>query len=325
MGQTLFNWLKSNTSHDVKVYDPQKGFSDDLKACDVYFIAVPVNTKHFKQDKTHIHEAMFHVDQSALVFMRSSVIPGTCDKLSIEYNCNVVPMPEFLTERRAQEDFDSMPILSGEGNGSHDIREILSKVFQGKKRLMLMKNKEAEMSKYAHNLFGLARVNMANCFYDLCRDEGIDYEQVRRGFLMSGHIQPTHTEVPGPDNEKGFGGKCFPTNLEAMIGYVGTKAMYKLLTDIYCLNRFHRGLKNVDTSGLSDTAISEQDVFGSVAELQKTNPVAGSKELPRGSNQVVSTKTQSNHSNIREDKKEPGRELATGGSIPMHESLENLY
>ena len=35
------------------------------------------------------------------------------------------------------------------------------------------------------------------------------------GVLLSGYINDTHTYVPGPDGKFGYGGKCFPKDVNA--------------------------------------------------------------------------------------------------------------
>jgi len=37
--------------------------------------------------------------------------------------------------------------------------------------------------------------------------------------LSSGRINPMHTLVPGIDGKVGFGGKCFPKDINAFINY----------------------------------------------------------------------------------------------------------
>lgn len=37
------------------------------------------------------------------------------------------------------------------------------------------------------------------------------------GVLSDGRIAKAHTNVPGHDGDRGFGGKCFPKDLNALI------------------------------------------------------------------------------------------------------------
>ena len=59
-------------------------------------------------------------------------------------------------------------------------------------------------------------------FFNECRllvDEyrSIDWETVRKGVIADPRIGESHTNVPGPDGDYGFGGTCFPKDINALI------------------------------------------------------------------------------------------------------------
>lgn len=95
-------------------------------------------------------------------------------------------MPEFLTERTYIEDFKWQPMVF-----TGDI-ELLERIFPGKKHID-MTSEEAEMVKYAHNVFGALKVTYFNCIYDLCDKLNLNYENVRKGVLGSTYINEPHT------------------------------------------------------------------------------------------------------------------------------------
>ena len=43
------------------------------------------------------------------------------------------------------------------------------------------------------------------------------WEDVKEGFLRDGRVGHSHMNVPGPDGKSGFGGSCFPKDIQAMI------------------------------------------------------------------------------------------------------------
>ena len=53
--------------------------------------------------------------------------------------------------------------------------------------------------------------------YDFCQAVGVDYDIVRKGVSADGRIGKSHTKVPGIDNDRGFGGTCFPKDLNSLI------------------------------------------------------------------------------------------------------------
>ena len=67
------------------------------------------------------------------------------------------------------------------------------------------------------NAFYAVKVQLYNEFYSICKSHNISYNMVRHLMLQNGWIHPMHTQVPGSDGSFGFGGKCLPKDLEALV------------------------------------------------------------------------------------------------------------
>ena len=50
----------------------------------------------------------------------------------------------------------------------------------------------------------------------------INWQDAMAGFVSDGRIGNSHLDVPGHDGSHGFGGKCFPKDLNAFIHYFKT-------------------------------------------------------------------------------------------------------
>jgi UDPglucose 6-dehydrogenase len=202
VGGSLIRWFKEFTNHSIKIYDPAKGYEDDLLECDTTFICVPAPTLEDGQiDLSIVEESVSR--SGGITFIKSTVVPGTNDMFGT-YSC-----PEFLTERIAYDEMIRMDVLSG----YNDI-DFMEHVFKDKK-IHIMKNVECELAKYAHNVFGAMKVNFFNTIYQICSNEGASYDKVLNGILLSGYINKVHTRVPGPDGQFGYGGACFPKDIKA--------------------------------------------------------------------------------------------------------------
>lgn len=224
VGGALARWFKRHTSHQLALYDPGKGRMDDLHDTDALFICVPVPTVDREQDLSIVEKILQDFGFPRLrIFIRSSVLPGTCDRLAEKYGLQVYAMPEFLTERFADRDQDDLDILCGATDRT-DQHVFLNKLFDSgldlhpPKSFTIMSNIEAELAKYMHNGNGTIKVHFNNLIAQLAQKLGADYAKVRQGALMSGHVNPTHTLVPGPDGLPGYGGTCFPKDMDALIG-----------------------------------------------------------------------------------------------------------
>ena len=75
----------------------------------------------------------------------------------------------------------------------------------------------AETVKYFINCFLSVKVSFANEMKQLCDAINIDFDKVVEYALYDNRIGKSHLSVPGPDGSLGFGGHCFPKDLNAMI------------------------------------------------------------------------------------------------------------
>lgn len=226
----------------LRRYDPPKGFHDDLSSCDAVFISVPVDTNaDGSQDLSHLIKTLNLLSTTLKqptkipIFIRSTVLPGTCDLLAnggnpyCEYALQEQPlslyaMPEFLTERTASDDFLTQPlIVGGRESMPYSTMSLLRDLFPNKPQ-RLVRNVEAELIKYTHNCFAAVKVNFFNLISEVADDLGVDYSTVRTNAVtVSGYFTPVHTLVPGPDGKTGFGGKCLPKDLKAFLGFLKSK------------------------------------------------------------------------------------------------------
>ena len=115
-------------------------------------------------------------------------------------------------------------------------------VFKGKKYVE-MSPLEAEITKYCHNVFGAYKVTYFNAVFDYCRRMGVDWAKVHDGMLLSGYINDMHTYVPGPDGKFGYGGKCFPKDVNAFAKLTEELPIGKLLAPLHELNVKFRGVE----------------------------------------------------------------------------------
>ncbi len=204
VGGTTRKWILRNTKHRVLSFDPGKGMFDQLIGCDAIFISIPIDPDQdhlgdISELRKAVHKSRTD-SPNAKIFIRSTVKPGTNDFLG------TYSMPEFLTERRAQEDMDQLPIVTGSD------WDDLDKIFPEKK-IIRMSNCSAEIAKLAHNCFGAMKVTYWNLIYNLAQGFGANYSDILSGASITGFVEPQHTQVPGHDGKFGWGGKCFPVNI----------------------------------------------------------------------------------------------------------------
>lgn len=235
VGSALKVWLESHNK-DCRLFisDPPKGYNDDLSEIDVAFLQIHVPTEvDGSQDLTLMKKIISGLPDVP-VFVRTTILPGTSEMLSLATGHRVRYMPEFLSQRTYIEDFSQQTmVFTGEV-------ELLTRIFKGK-RFVVMPPLEAEITKYAHNVFGAYKVTYFNAVREYCERMGADWANVHSGVLLSGYINDTHTHVPGPDGKCGYGGKCFPKDVIAFAKLTAGMPLGVLLAPLQELNEHFRG------------------------------------------------------------------------------------
>ena len=77
----------------------------------------------------------------------------------------------------------------------------------------------AELIKYMNNLYFATKVSFLNEMKILADKISVDWDKAIEGFVMDGRIGHSHLSVPGPDGKFGFGGSCFPKDIQALISF----------------------------------------------------------------------------------------------------------
>lgn len=171
------------------------------------------------QDSVRVAYAKSMPKSGYIVIIKSTIPPGTTDKLNEEYpDLDIIFNPEFLTEANAVEDYKNQNriIVGGERPGSTVVKQMFSKAFP---QVPIIKTsaKIAEMVKYVTNTFLATKVSFANEMYQICNGLDIDYDKVIEYAKYDTRLGSSHWSVPGPDGDYGFGGHCFPKDLSALI------------------------------------------------------------------------------------------------------------
>ena len=235
IGSALIKWIEEYNASNCNLLkvDPLKSFNDDISNADVIFVSIHIPTENDLTQDLTVLEQIIDDCPNVPIFVRTTLKPGTCDMLSKKHNKQVNFMPEFLTERTAVNDFYNQPMIFTNNES------LLSKIFVGKEYIC-MSSLEAEVTKYAHNVFGALKVTYFNGIYEYCQNLNINFDNVHKGVLMSGYINDTHTYVPGPDGKLGYGGKCFPKDVNAFISSLYGTELYKLMKVVPEINNIYR-------------------------------------------------------------------------------------
>ena len=107
-------------------------------------------------------------------------------------------------------------ILGGEKGDTKKVRELFEQRFMNR-HIIETDSKTAELVKYMNNTFFATKVSIINEFKLLSDKLGTDWDVALYGFASDGRVGDSHLHVPGPDGKLGYGGTCFPKDVNALI------------------------------------------------------------------------------------------------------------
>ncbi len=219
---------------DLFLYDPAKGFDsiDELNKADIIFVCVPTPFVKSKEglalsrhsgegfDLSYIEDAFSKIKGEKAVVIKSTVLPGTTEKMQAKYpNLKVLFNPEFLTEITAEQDM-SYPDrqIIGYTEQSFNVAKDIMMLLPLAPFERIMPSTEAEMVKYFGNNWFSVKVAFANQMYDVCQKLGINYDTVMEGAGADKRIGPSHL-VAMHKGYRGYGGACLPKDIKAFIQF----------------------------------------------------------------------------------------------------------
>ena len=235
VGSAVAHGFSAACGHDAKIriYDKDPSRSSDtlietVNKSDFIFISVPTPAnKKGENDLSILIDALGEVDSvnnnlSNIILVRSTVVPGTTEELQNRFpNLRLVFNPEFLTERSSFFDFinQSRIILGGPKKYTNEVAKLYSNRFGSHVPILETDYQTAESIKYMNNLFFATKVSFLNEMYLLVKKVDGNWEEAIEGFILDGRIGHSHLNVPGPDGKFGFGGSCFPKDIQALINF----------------------------------------------------------------------------------------------------------
>lgn len=175
------------------------------------------------------------------IIIKSTVTPDIVNRL-YQQDSNVIYNPEFLTEKNHLDDFINPPmhILGGNPLITRRVQDLYEKYSQCKPAQFIhMTAMEASFVKYGINCFLATKVLWFNQFKDMIDStRDAKYNVIVNAIGTDPRIGHSHTQVPGPDGKKGFGGACFPKDTNAFANYCG--GMFNVLDEVIRLNNEYR-------------------------------------------------------------------------------------
>jgi UDPglucose 6-dehydrogenase len=198
---------------------------------EIFFIAVGTPpAEDGGPDMSYVYEAAAGIARTisayAVLVTKSTVPVGTADRIqaivaaelakrgaSIDFD--VVSNPEFLKEGAAVQDFmqpERIILGCASSRAETALRRLYAPFVRSRDRILVMRPREAEMTKYASNALLATKISFMNEISELCEQLDVDIEKVRAGVGADSRIGYAFLYAGC-----GYGGSCFPKDVKALI------------------------------------------------------------------------------------------------------------
>lgn len=195
----------------------------------IYFVCLPTPMYEDGAADTSIVEGalkeLAEIPGERIAVIKSTVPPGSTQRWNELFNgsLHVIFNPEFLTEANALNDMRNQNriVLGGPRPWINQVKQVFQTAFPSVP-LIKTSSTTAEMVKYLTNNFLTVKVAFANEMAQICETLDmsgldVDYDKVVEYAKYDKRLGDSHWSVPGPDGSRGYGGHCFPKDINAMI------------------------------------------------------------------------------------------------------------
>ncbi len=186
-----------------------------LERARMAFICVPTPSKADGSiDASHVEaaaESLAKVAPGVLAIMKSTVVPGTSERVLGPRFQRWAVNPEFLREGSAVRDLLHPDRIVVGANDAKTASEVAA-LYKGLKApVVKVGPATAEMIKYASNALLAAKISFANEIGNLSKALGVDVYEVMDGVGLDKRLGRAFLDAGA-----GFGGSCFPKDVRAL-------------------------------------------------------------------------------------------------------------
>jgi UDPglucose 6-dehydrogenase len=220
VGKAVYEGLEY-LGHEMSFFDPayEGSLIDHVLGTECVFICVPTDqAANGDCDTSIVDRVVKELDDhgyTGLVSIKSTVIPGTTDRLQKQYpRLRISMVPEFLRAKSALADFVYNHDLLVVGTYTREDADLLVEIHGSfPENIARVTPTEAEVIKYFNNVHHAMSVTFANITYDVCNRLGANYMNVYKAITKRDCINPAY--LMANKNMRGYGGHCLPKDTRA--------------------------------------------------------------------------------------------------------------
>ena len=237
VGKKVYSFFKDYFGKEhllhLLVYDPytediKSNTKEEINKADLAIVCVPTERSKDGQADISIVEDTIKWLKTPLILIKSTIPPGTTKKLiggsslSNETKKKIAFSPEFVGESTYYHPFwnkmieePALIIGAEDKKVAEDILDFFQPILGPTKTFAITDTRTAELTKYVENTYFATKVTFANEIKKIADAFGVSYYELRELWALDPRVSKMHTSVF--KGKLGFGGKCFPKDLSALI------------------------------------------------------------------------------------------------------------
>jgi UDPglucose 6-dehydrogenase len=244
VGSAMARFFSRHPEPEVAIYDKYQALYNTaeqqsaVNRSDLVFVAVPTPTAAdgLSCDTSRVEECLEWI--SPPVCLRSTVVPGTVDRLAAKTGKAISFSPEYLGEQSNHpwhEEGACGFLIVG---GPSDLCELVISAFAGvpdsELKSYATTARMAELCKYMENCFLATKVAFVNQFYDIAQAFDVDFSELRELWLVDPRVGSSHSSITA---ERGFRGRCLPKDVSALVAAMKATGGAPLLEAVLDYNK----------------------------------------------------------------------------------------
>lgn len=183
---------------NADIYDPYKKFDTKQRGIKYDFAFICVDTPMKADGSADLSqvEAALSENDAEIYVIKSTIPPETTWHLSQKFDKRIVFCPEYYGATQHCNNFDfAFTIIGGKEEDCNEVVQLLQEVYDARHRFCITDSVTAEVAKYMENCFLATKVSFCIQFYEIAKQYGVNYPELRELFLCDPRVNRSHTFV----------------------------------------------------------------------------------------------------------------------------------
>lgn len=180
------------------IYDKLKTNANTKRNIKYNIAFVCVDTPLLESNNLDIEEVKNAINEndSEIYVVKSTCPLGTIDEIKKETGKRIIFSPEYYggTQHCNNFEFD-FTILGGNKQDCIEVIQALQHCYDGRHTFRITDSKTAELAKFMENSWLATKVSFCQSFFNICKKNEINYEELRELFVLDPRVNPAHTFV----------------------------------------------------------------------------------------------------------------------------------